>query len=388
MNCQVCGSESGKYPLCRICNTKKENGIVIKCAKCGKWQYVIHNCTGTVSDKEAQSNEYAPASADILDILPPFTEIKTPTESPPTASPAQSENTPTPVKVVHPERTTTPPKVDAPVSDGYPYLYRLKGTLVSKSEQSFFAAIKKAIPSGYMVFPQIALRSFIENTDSSPYHNELFRIVDFLITDEAYHPALVIEINDQSHFLPDRKERDEKVKNICEEAGIPIIRLWTQDGVNLPYIKSKIKETLESLPVTRIHHFDPSAASANKSAKVATATPVTPPPANRSSQTPSYNPSYRLRRRRRRRSGCYVATCVYGSYDCPEVWTLRRFRDNTLASTPLGNAFIDLYYALSPSLVKIFGKSRLFRTLCKVPLDRIVATLKRRGVDDTPYDDQ
>lgn len=21
--------------------------------------------------------------------------------------------------------------------------------------------------------------------------------------------------------------------------------------------------------------------------------------------------------------GCYVATCVYGSYDCPEVWTLR-----------------------------------------------------------------
>ena len=24
--------------------------------------------------------------------------------------------------------------------------------------------------------------------------------------------------------------------------------------------------------------------------------------------------------------GCYIATCVYGSYDCPEVWTLRRFR--------------------------------------------------------------
>lgn len=34
--------------------------------------------------------------------------------------------------------------------------------------------------------------------------------------------------------------------------------------------------------------------------------------------------------------GCYVATCVYGSYDCPQVWTLRRFRDNTLAETMLG----------------------------------------------------
>ena len=37
--------------------------------------------------------------------------------------------------------------------------------------------------------------------------------------------------------------------------------------------------------------------------------------------------------------GCYVATCVYGSYDCPQVWTLRRFRDDTLGSTWYGRAF-------------------------------------------------
>lgn len=23
------------------------------------------------------------------------------------------------------------------------------------------------------------------------------------------------------------------------------------------------------------------------------------------------------------KNGCYIATCVYGSYDCPQVWTLR-----------------------------------------------------------------
>ena len=39
-------------------------------------------------------------------------------------------------------------------------------------------------------------------------------------------------------------------------------------------------------------------------------------------------------------SGCYVATAVYGSYDCPQVWTLRRFRDDTLAETWYGRAFI------------------------------------------------
>ncbi|MDO5478959.1 MAG: CFI-box-CTERM domain-containing protein [Clostridia bacterium] len=53
--------------------------------------------------------------------------------------------------------------------------------------------------------------------------------------------------------------------------------------------------------------------------------------------------------------GCYVATAVYGSYDCPEVWTLRRFRDDTLAKTWYGRMFIRVYYAVSPTLVKWFG---------------------------------
>ena len=43
-------------------------------------------------------------------------------------------------------------------------------------------------------------------------------------------------------------------------------------------------------------------------------------------------------------AGCYVATCVYGSYDCPQVWTLRRFRDDTLGSTWYGRTFIRVYY--------------------------------------------
>ena len=34
--------------------------------------------------------------------------------------------------------------------------------------------------------------------------------------------------------------------------------------------------------------------------------------------------------------GCYIATSVYGSYDCPEVWTLRRFRDEYLKGSVFG----------------------------------------------------
>ena len=52
------------------------------------------------------------------------------------------------------------------------------------------------------------------------------------------------------------------------------------------------------------------------------------------------------------KSGCYVATAVYGSYDCPEVWTLRRFRDYQLRQTAHGRAFVRSYYKISATLVK------------------------------------
>lgn len=86
--------------------------------------------------------------------------------------------------------------------------------------------------------------------------------------------------------------------------------------------------------------------------------------------------------------GCYVATAVYGSYDCPEVWTLRRFRDYTLAETWYGRAFVRVYYAISPTLVKWFGHTAWFKKMWKGKLDRMVANLNAEGVEDTPYEDK
>lgn len=86
--------------------------------------------------------------------------------------------------------------------------------------------------------------------------------------------------------------------------------------------------------------------------------------------------------------GCYVATAVYGSYDCPQVWTLRRFRDYTLAETWYGRAFIRTYYAISPTLVKWFGHTEWFKKMWKGKLDRMVANLNAEGVEDTPYEDK
>jgi hypothetical protein len=191
-----------------------------------------------------------------------------------------------------------------------------------------------------------------------------------LITDSLYAPKLVVEINDQSHLNYDRKERDEKVRKICEEAGIPILKLWTSYGVNEKYIQEKIQAFLTAPPMQRVHHF------------VQQTSPQKAPSTNTASANTTSSPkSYQ-------KHGCYVATCVYGSYNCPEVWTLRRYRDNTLSETWYGRMFIKTYYAISPTLVKWFGDTIWFKSFFKSKIDKIVIKLKQNGVEDTPYNDK
>ena len=86
--------------------------------------------------------------------------------------------------------------------------------------------------------------------------------------------------------------------------------------------------------------------------------------------------------------GCYVATAVYGSYDCPQVWTLRRYRDNTLSQTWYGRAFIHMYYSVSPTLVRWFGDTNWFKKLWRGKLDKMVSRLQAEGIEDTPYEDK
>ncbi len=256
------------------------------------------------------------------------------------------------------------------------YVYNKKEFLMSKAEQQYYYAINESLPEGYLLFPQINLASIIDKVDNSKFRNELFRNVDFLITDKGFKPQIIIELNDQSHFQYKRNERDKKVREICEEAGIPIITLWNNRNINKDYIKNEIEATIKQLPVDRIKH--------TYSKDTFNEFPNYYP---KSDYRNNYKNNYNYRLMNRRKKGCYVATCVYGSYDCPEVWVLRRYRDSVLEKHFLGRIFIGLYYFVSPTIVKIFGKQVWFNSLFKAILDEKVSKLKESGISDQSYKD-
>ena len=85
--------------------------------------------------------------------------------------------------------------------------------------------------------------------------------------------------------------------------------------------------------------------------------------------------------------GCYIATCVYGSYDCPEVWILRRYRDSDLSASWFGRCFIQIYYAVSPKIVGLFGNKKWFSSLWKPVLNKFVCKLLQSSIDNSPYSD-
>jgi|GEM_PF-3102312 len=92
--------------------------------------------------------------------------------------------------------------------------------------------------------------------------------------------------------------------------------------------------------------------------------------------------------RLQKKGPCYVATCVYGTYDCPEVWTLRRYRDNVLSTTWIGRLAISLYYTISPSFVSLVGSHKWFHRLCRPIVGAIVKSLQHKGIESTYYDDK
>ncbi|MBP5446151.1 MAG: leucine-rich repeat domain-containing protein [Acholeplasmatales bacterium] len=84
---------------------------------------------------------------------------------------------------------------------------------------------------------------------------------------------------------------------------------------------------------------------------------------------------------------CYIATCVYNSYETKELFVLRRYRDKCLRRTWYGRLFIKFYYFNAPIVIKLFGKMKWFNKLWRKILDRKVKKLIKKGYLDSYYED-
>jgi len=72
-------------------------------------------------------------------------------------------------------------------------------------------------------------------------------------------------------------------------------------------------------------------------------------------------------------SRCFIATAAYGTPMAAEVQILREFRDEYLLTNPLGQAFVDFYYKISPPIAEFITEHPSLKPIVRAGLMPAVA---------------
>lgn len=124
-------------------------------------------------------------------------------------------------------------------------IYKLK-PIMSEYERKFYNILKD-LEEEYIIVPQLNLASVITKINNNKYYSELFRNIDFAIFSKDYNTLLLlIEINDKTHNTKKRKDRDLKVKKICNDINVPIINFYSTYPNEKEYVLKRIKNIIKN----------------------------------------------------------------------------------------------------------------------------------------------
>ena len=77
--------------------------------------------------------------------------------------------------------------------------------------------------------------------------------------------------------------------------------------------------------------------------------------------------------------GCFIAAAAWGSDVAPEVVALREFRDRCLLTNRPGQAFVEWYYRVSPSVAAYIAEHEVLRSVVRLGLRPLVYGVKYPG---------
>ena len=135
-------------------------------------------------------------------------------------------------------------------SDKLPY--EKKQYILSQAEHSFFEVLQGILGNNFYIFPQVNLDKFIYiHKGTGKYQSYYHRInqysVDFLICDRTkISPLLAIELDDSSHTLTNRVERDNFINQVFTDANIPLLRESFRQSYNLQELGLRIQDKLNN----------------------------------------------------------------------------------------------------------------------------------------------
>lgn len=127
--------------------------------------------------------------------------------------------------------------------------------LFSVAELKFFKLLKEIIGDNYYIFPKVRICDIVEPKNKGDYSN-FNRIkskhVDFLLcTKNPITSKIIIELDDRSHNIQSRQDRDKFIDEVFANAEIPTIHIKVQYEYNKEDIIQKLQEAYQTKYVAK-----------------------------------------------------------------------------------------------------------------------------------------
>ena len=108
-----------------------------------------------------------------------------------------------------------------------------RGRFLTTNEKSFLMTLDAALGQNYRAFAQVRLAELVTPTlGANPasrrqaLNGVMAKSVDFVICDVlTLDPVAAVEVDDRSHLLPERQQRDAFVNALFLEIGLPLMRV-------------------------------------------------------------------------------------------------------------------------------------------------------------------
>ena len=121
-----------------------------------------------------------------------------------------------------------------------------RGRFLTGNEKSFLMALDAALGRNYRAFAQVRLAELANPTlGANPasrrqaLNGVMAKSVDFVICDVlTLDPVAAIEVDDRSHLLPERQQRDAFVNAVFLEIGLPLMRVKARRAYSVDELRA------------------------------------------------------------------------------------------------------------------------------------------------------
>ena len=131
--------------------------------------------------------------------------------------------------------------------------------LLTAAERTFFLVLRQAVATDFQLFAKVRLGDIIQVQTGvsgkrrfAAFGRIASKHADFVLCDpRSFAAELVIELDDRSHDLPARRERDQFFDAALKVASVPVLRVPVRRGYSPDELRRLVQESLPERSTSR-----------------------------------------------------------------------------------------------------------------------------------------